>query len=127
MANLNDGEVSLTLGDKEYVLRPTLAAIKALSRKHGGMRTVLEHISTQNFDGIVSVIKIGASVPDNEDAALERRVFNAGLTNDLLMGPVFTYWRVLQNGGKPVPPLVVPTDDAPPDDAPPTEETEGND
>lgn len=103
MASLNDGEVVLMLGDKEYVLRPTLRAIKALSRQHGGLRAVLEHIAAQNFDGLVSIIKIGASVPDREDAALENLVFKAGMTDNLLQ-PLLSYWRVLQNGGKPPPP-----------------------
>lgn len=115
MANLNDGEVSLTLGDETYILRPTLNAIRTLSRAHGGLRPALQTLFNQEFDGVVSIIKIGAGVPDRDEKALAAKVYAAGM-NDATLMPLVEYLKVLMNGGKP----------PPPDDAPPAEEPEGN-
>jgi len=115
MANLNDGEVSLALGDDTYILRPTLNAIRTLSRAHGGLRPALQTLFNQEFDGVVSIIKIGAGVPDRDEKALAAKVYAAGM-NDATLMPLVEYLKVLMNGGKA----------PPPDDAPPAEEPEGN-
>ena len=115
MPDLNEGEISLTLGDDTYTLRPTLNAIRTLSRAHGGLRPALQTLFNQDFDGVVSIIKIGAGVPDRDEKALAAKVYAAGM-NDATLMPLVEYLKVLMNGGKP----------PPPDDAPPTEETEGN-
>lgn len=120
MTTLNDGEVVITLGEREYVLRPTLNAIRTLSRQNGGMQAVFQHIVRRNFDGLVSIIKVGASVPDKDDTDLAQRVFRAGI-NDKLMMPLVDYLQILENGGKPLQKANPVTDE------PPAEAAAGND
>lgn len=115
MPDLNEGEVSLKLGDNTYILRPTLNAMRALSRAHGGLRPALQTLINQEFDGVVSIIKIGAGIPDKDEKALAAKVYAAGM-NDATMMPLVNYIKILLNGGKP----------SPADDAPPTGEPEGN-
>jgi hypothetical protein len=116
MANLNDGEVVITLGDDAYTLRPTLNAIRTLSRLHGGLRNTFQKVINQDFDGIAEIIKVGASIPDKDNNALSSKLFRAGL-NDTTLMPVLDYIRCLMNGGK-MPPEIP--------DEPPAEASEGN-
>lgn len=115
MPDLNEGEVSITLGDDTYILRPTLNAIRTLSRAHGGLRPALQTLFNQEFDGVVSIIKIGAGIPDRDEKALAAKVYAAGM-NDATLMPLVDYLKILLNGGK----------NPPADDALPTEEAEGN-
>lgn len=111
MANLNDGEVMLILGDQRYLLRPTLNAIRNLSRLHGGLRNTFQKIVNQDFEGIVEIIKIGGGISDREQNALAARVYEAGLTDDTLM-PLIEYMKILMNGGR-VPSEAPATTEAP--------------
>lgn len=119
MTDLNEGEVSITLGDETHILRPTLNAMRKISRAHGGFRLALQSWMNQDFDALVSIIKIGADIPDKGETALALKVYETGM-NDRVLMPVYKYLQVLINGGK----------NPPPDDAPPAEQTaeatEGN-
>lgn len=115
MPDLNEGEVALTLGDETLTLRPTLNVIRKLSTAFGGLRSALQAVINTDFDGIVTIIKIGGGVPDKDTDALMGKVFRAGIT-DTTMAPVVSFLLNLQNGGKPPPDATQP----------PAEASEGN-
>lgn len=101
MSNLSEGEVEIDLNGTKLTLKPTLAAIKALSRTHGGMNAVIQGLIGQNFETAVAVIRFGANMSDRDARNLEDRVFRNGLTTELLTR-LIEYVGMLANGGKPV-------------------------
>ena len=115
---LNEGEYTIKLGERQYTLRPTLNAMRALSRLAGGMRGVLEGLLRQDFDVVVAIIKHGANIPDRQQEAIADGVYKTGM-NDPLLVPLVDYIRCLMNGGKP------PVEMGVADDAP-SEQSEGN-
>lgn len=115
MANLNDGEVVLILGEDRYILRPTLNAIRNLSRLHNGLRHTFQKIVDQDFEGITQIIQIGAALPERDQKVLGDKLFRAGLNDDTLM-PLIDYMKILMNGGR-----------MPSDATPEQPDAEGND
>ncbi len=97
---LNEGEVTLKLGDREYTLRPTLRAMKNLSALSGGMRGVYTGLISQDFAMVTQVVRHGAMVHDRDIDGLEQAIYKAGINDPVLM-PLIEFVRNLMNGGKP--------------------------
>lgn len=101
MSKINAGNITLTLGDDELTLVPTLRATQAISRQFGGLGKARDELMAQNFDAAVIVLRIGANVSDRDARDLPDRVWANGLTADLLVA-LINYLAVLGNGGKPL-------------------------
>ena len=58
-SRLGIGNVEITLGGQDYVLRPTLNAAQQLSRLNGGIRGTIDAVARMDFDVVVRVITLG--------------------------------------------------------------------
>lgn len=101
MSKLNSGEVAVTLNGIERVLRPTLNAMQALSRSHGGLAGVRDALVKQDFDAVCNVLFHGMGLKDADRKELPKQVYKNGLGADLLL-PLIKYVGVLGNAGRPV-------------------------
>lgn len=100
MSKITAGQVAITLGDQEYMLKPTLDAMQKISNQLGGLAGARQAIVGQNLQGIVAIITHGANVPSGPARGLPDKVFREGLTDPLLV-PLLEYIGLLQNGGRP--------------------------
>lgn len=98
---LNEGEIALSLNGREYVLRPTLRALKEINAHFGGMQNIIQTLLKLNFNDLLTIIRIGAGVPNANLARLEDDLFRAGMTDAVLV-PLIDYLQTLMNGGRPV-------------------------
>lgn len=105
---LGQGDVELKLvGGDPIVLKPTVFAVTQLSRKYGGLQSVLERIVRIDIEAIVDVILYGSGrrAHPKEISMLQERVFNTGLSDDTggVAATCAEYIGVLTRGGKPMP------------------------
>lgn len=102
MAKINEGDVEITLNGEQFVLRPTLKALSAISSM-GGLTKVRQAIVDQDFNTLISVILHGANLAGRpEGKQIPDMVFRNGL-DAALMVPLINYLGILANGGKPLP------------------------
>jgi hypothetical protein len=120
MAKINEGDVVIHLDGDEFVLRPTLKALGAIS-SNGGLGKVRQALVDQDFSTITSVIIHGANLAGSRVGKdIPEAVFRNGLNTELLVG-LLTFVGILGNGGKPMP------DDVAAAAAQETEQAQGND
>lgn len=110
---LGIGNVPATLVDKDgnqqsVILKPSLHAVRTLSRKYGGMQQVAERVLKADFDVIVDVFEVGMQIPLGNPKArqeLEQAVYAAGIldSNGGLVLIASNYLNILAHGGKPPP------------------------
>ncbi|BBK37685.1 hypothetical protein STAQ_27630 [Allostella sp. ATCC 35155] len=101
MSKLNQGEVEIVLGGQTRVLRPTINAVRALSRIYDGLDSCRNKLATQNLEVTTNVIRYGLGLNDAEARNLDAQVYRQGLTADLIL-PLMRFVAILGNGGKPV-------------------------
>lgn len=109
-ASIGAGDIAINLGEKEYVLRPSLRAAKILSRKYGGTANIVQSLTQMNLDTFVDVIRHGAGLTEHGAKNLEEEIFSHGLFS--LTAPCIRYMHILSNGGRP------PSDDGDEDENP---------
>ncbi len=124
---LGMGDVPITLVDAQnneqhVVLKPSLHAVRTLSRKYGGLQQVAERALKLDFDVLVDVIEAGMQVPSGNPKAraeLEQSIYAAGILDGSggLVMSASVYLNVLIHGGKPPPTTEA---EAPPPPNPPT-------
>lgn len=102
MAQINAGEVSVTLNGEELVLKPTLRAMTMISRQFSGLAEARRQLVSENIDAVVYILRTGAGLSDKEARGLDEKVFQNGITADLLV-PLIRYVAIVGNGGKPLP------------------------
>lgn len=95
-------------GTEELVLRPTIAAMRNLSRRHGGLNPLVDKIGKLDFDVIVEVLEAGLGMSGGnprEKERLSEKVYATGLTDDTGGLPLLCiqYVTVLMRGGRPPP------------------------
>lgn len=101
---MNAGEIAITLpnlkdgGEDTLILKPTLRAIKLLSRNEGGLMNVANQLMVMNLDTMVRVIDVGVGLTERGKEGLEERIFRRGLTE--LTAPLVRYVHILSNGGR---------------------------
>lgn len=99
---IRPGEVEIELvgWGRPLVLRPTLKAAMALSKRYDGLQMLIQRMGVMDFEAYVQVIAAGADVLPKGMEKLRECVFATG-TIDLL--PDLTrYCCILANGGRPV-------------------------
>ncbi len=99
MSKMTQGFVTVTLNGEEKTLKPTLKAIQALSRIHGGLGGIRDGLVQQNIDVIVSVLRYGLDLDDRGAKSLPEKVFRNGLDGELIM-PLIKFVGILGNGGR---------------------------
>lgn len=90
------GDVPITIGGQEYVLKPTLKAAQELSRNDGIGRMV-QRCATLEIDAVVQVIAAGLGRTSKD---LPEKVYETGLR--LLAPACITFLTNLSNGGRPI-------------------------
>lgn len=101
MSKLNDGEVEITLNGTPRVLRPTLNAMQALSRGHGGLAGTRAAILNQEVDVYCNVLVHGMGLKEGDRRDLLKALYKNGMTTDLMVD-LIRYVSILGNGGKPL-------------------------
>lgn len=99
MANIDQGEVAITILDKEYVLRPNIQTWFAISRQYGGYIPASQKLMAFDVDAFIFVIKNGARLSDADAKDLGKRVYENGL--GALLQPLVDYLNIIGNGGRP--------------------------
>lgn len=101
MARIDEGFLTIKLGDNEYTLNCNLGVLRAINAQYGGALKARQELSNQNFDAYVMIIKWGAGI-DGKAAMkkLNDDVYAAGLGGDL-QAELYNFLMMLSNGGKP--------------------------
>ncbi|NBN78678.1 hypothetical protein GWI72_10410 [Microvirga tunisiensis] len=78
---LSSGEVSITLGGRERVLRPTLDAARKINAKFGGFTQVYQQFVQQDFAALTYVLAAGLNAKRLQETIdeIEPQVFAGGL------------------------------------------------
>jgi len=107
MSDIQAGWVDLELEDRDgqpvsVTLKPTPAAMIAISRRFGNMTNAMQAVLNRDVDAIINVAIQGAGLSQDKKAParLEAQVFRSGL-NDVAAS-CLRYLAILQNGGKPL-------------------------
>ena len=97
-----DNNIVVKLSDKEYTLRPSVAAMRTISRQYNGLRNARDMLVAENFDAVVFIIRVGAGLRDNREVnELDERIYETGLTGELLI-QLINYVAMLGNRGQPI-------------------------
>src|SRR5690625_3739892 len=107
MSDIQAGWVDLELEDRDgqpvsVTLKPTPAAMIAISRRCGNMTNAMQAGLNRDVDAIINVAIQGAGLSEDKKAParLEAQVYRSGL-NDVAAS-CLRYLAILQNGGKPL-------------------------
>lgn len=96
-AEMGAGDVLITLGDQEVILKPTLKAATVLSNGQGGITRMVQRCLDFEFDAIHTVILAGLGMKGSKD--LFELIYQAGLIN--LAPHCIQFLHVVANGGRP--------------------------
>lgn len=94
------GDVEITLDGEKRVLRPTLNAIRKVSRLADGVGGAVAKVQKVDFDAIVMIVAVGLDLTEEGAKGLEEKVFATGAMN--LSAPCVKYLTILANGGRPI-------------------------
>lgn len=100
LPSLDDGTITITLGDETLSLVPSIGAIKAISREFGGLTQAMSRVLGMDFPAYVTVIRYGCGADDRLAKRLERLVWKARMVT--LTGALNQYLLILANGGQPL-------------------------
>lgn len=88
-----DRDVDLKVGDKTYMLSPTLDAMLKINRALGSPIQALERVRSVDFDAICVIVSAGAGLSAKAAEKLKGEIFVAGVVN--MVGPVVQFLAVL--------------------------------
>ena len=75
------GQVTIKVGDSEYTLKPSLAALKAITRRwkdDGGLLGAINSMAMPDVEDIVFVIAVGVGMDRKKIAVVEQEIFDSG-------------------------------------------------
>jgi hypothetical protein len=75
------GEVALRVGEKTYILSPTLEALLRINRELGSPVDAARALQKLELSAIFSVIAAGARLSSKQMEAVQEEVFAAGIVN----------------------------------------------
>ncbi len=83
MSKTLHGTVTVTLGDEEITLKPTLKAALAIERQFGGLAGAYRAVGTSSIEQVAFVIQTGAGLGTKREIteSVQEKVFNAGVVN----------------------------------------------
>lgn len=99
MSKTQYGTVSVTIGDEDYELKPTLKAALAIERHFGGLRNALTGLGSLSIDAAAAVITVGAGLERKSEQVkqLPEAIFAAGVSD--VAGQCVPYITALLNPG----------------------------
>lgn len=98
------GDVKITLGGEDLVLKATLNAGLTISRLAGGIRGAMEKVIAMDLDTITTVVTVGLGQEEAKRLKnIDRLVFENGLTDAQggLPGKCIEFLANLARGGRP--------------------------
>jgi hypothetical protein len=101
---IRPGQVEITLSgfNRPLILKPSIEAALAVSRKYGGIREAADRVERFDVEAIIAVIAAGAGLAENGMKKLPGAVFETGI---MALGvPVTRFLVALANGGRPARP-----------------------
>lgn len=83
MSKTQYGTVSVTIGDEEYELKPTLKAALGIERHFGGLRNALAGLGSLSIDAAAVVVTIGSALDRKSEQLknLPEAIFAAGVSD----------------------------------------------
>jgi hypothetical protein len=79
MSKTLHGTTTITLGDESYELLPTLAAVRAIEARFGGLRGAAQAITSLSVEGCAAIVAAGAGLAGKHAGAVEEQVWQAGV------------------------------------------------
>ena len=79
MNNTLHGTVTVTLGDEEFTLTPTLKAVRAIESRFGGLRGASQTITALSVDGCAIILAAGAGLDDKAAKAVPEKIWLHGV------------------------------------------------
>lgn len=73
------GTITVEVGDETYALRPTLAAVRAIESRFGGLRGASQAISNLSVEGCAAIVVAGAGLDGKAADAVAEKVWQAGV------------------------------------------------
>jgi len=95
MSKTLHGTTTVTVGDDEFTLVPTLAAVRSIEARFGGLRGAAQAVINQSIDGTAHIIASGAGLSGKAAEALPEQVFQAGIVK--VTDQVISYVNALYN------------------------------
>ena len=98
------GDVTLSLGDEQITLKPTLQAGLSISRQAGGIRGAIDKVMAMDLDTIVAIIRAGVGPKELKRLnGLEEKIFAHGLMDSQgeLLAKIVEYLTNVARGGRP--------------------------
>lgn len=101
MSKTLHGNIDIVIDGNTYQLRPTLAAVRAIEARFGGLRGAASALHAVSVDGAAFIIAAGANLTDKQAEGLPEAVWQEGVA---AMTPLLNdYLAALYNprGGTP--------------------------
>lgn len=89
------GTTTVTVGDDVFTLTPTLAAVRAIELRYGGLLKAGQACDAMSVDAVAHVIAAGAGLTGKAAEALPEAVFQAGVVR--VYNQIRSYLMVLFN------------------------------
>lgn len=75
------GKTTVTVGEFEFELEPTLAAVRKIEQRFGGLRPALDGLGSLSVDVVSHIIVAGANLSPKESKEVPEAVFAAGVAD----------------------------------------------
>ncbi len=79
MNNTLHGTVTVSLGDEEFVLSPTLKAVRAIESRFGGLRGASQAITALSVEGCAIILVAGAGLDEKAAKAVPEKIWLHGV------------------------------------------------
>lgn len=102
---VGQGDFYVILGGREYVLTPTIAAARQISRQCGGVRTAIDAVFRWDFETIILAMTAALGEKQvKEIGDLPTVIWESGLTDSTgdIVGKLIDYLGSLGRGGRPL-------------------------
>jgi hypothetical protein len=73
------GTITITLDGEDYELVPTLAAVRAIEARFGGLRGASQTINALSVEGCSAIVVAGAGLKGKDADAVPEKVWQAGV------------------------------------------------
>ena len=94
------GDVEINFEGETKVLKPSVRAIREISRGADGITGAIQRVQKLEFETITLCLAVGLDLTDHGLDGFEDRVFKEGVAK--FTAPLITYLVRLSNGGRPI-------------------------
>lgn len=94
--------ITIKLGRDEIVLKPSMQAMRAISRQYNGLANARQALVAENFDAVAFIIRVGSGMREREARDLDDKIFETGILSNNLLMQLINYVAMLGNRGEPI-------------------------